>query len=260
MARANYTSTSTIMRLARKMNYSGFVDMCYKLRSFTETPHQTMQEEEDFLNGFSTQSLLNYNTYTQLKVCAEKLLEQRDKMTFIYGTGFSGTVATYLTQKLVNMGILCFSATGGDSVGIFENTLDRMGLFFGISKSGETTMVRDKIRTARENGCLPWPYRGAGEQRGPVRRPMVPGGEPVEAGRPEHHAQHLFSAGDDAHRADRLRVPPPVHGKRHQVRALVRFAQKNHEFLNKSNRNALLFWVTRFQLFKNCLHLRWFVG
>ena len=48
VARANYTSTSTIMRLARKMNYSGFVDMCYKLRSFTETPHQTMQEEEDF--------------------------------------------------------------------------------------------------------------------------------------------------------------------------------------------------------------------
>ena len=119
VARANYTSTSTIMRLARKMNYSGFVDMCYKLRSFTETPHQTMQEEEDFLNGFSTQSLLNYNTYT---------------------------------QKLVNMGILCFSATGGDSVGIFENTLDRMGMFFCISKSGETSMVRDKIKTAQENG------------------------------------------------------------------------------------------------------------
>ena len=261
VARANYTSTSTIMRLARKMNYSGFVDMCYKLRSLVETPHQTMQEEEDFLNGFSTQSLLNYNTYTQLKICADKLLEQRDKMIFVYGTGFSGTVATYLTQKLVNMGILCFSATGGDSVGIFENTLDRMGLFFGISKSGETTMVRDKIRTARENGVFTVAITGgAGEQRGPVRRPVVPGGEPVEAGRSEHHAQHLFSAGDDAHRADRLRVPPPVHGKRHQVRMFVRFTQKNHGLLNKSNRNALLFWVTRFQLFKNCLHLRWFVG
>lgn len=32
VARANYISTSTIMRLARKMDYSGFVDMCYKLR------------------------------------------------------------------------------------------------------------------------------------------------------------------------------------------------------------------------------------
>lgn len=28
VARANYTSTSTIMRLARKMDYSGFVDAC----------------------------------------------------------------------------------------------------------------------------------------------------------------------------------------------------------------------------------------
>ena len=154
VARANYTSTSTIMRLARKMEYSGFVDMCYKLRSFTETPRETVREEEDFLNSFGSESLLNYNTYTQLKICAEKLLEQRDQMTFVYGTGFSGTVAAYLTQKLVNMGILCFSATGGDSVGIFENTLDRMGLFFGISKSGETAMVRDKIRTARENGVF----------------------------------------------------------------------------------------------------------
>lgn len=261
VARANYTSTSTIMRLARKMNYSGFVDMCYKLRSFTETPHQTMQEEEDFLNGFSTQSLLNYNTYTQLKICAEKLLEQRDKMIFVYGTGFSGTVATYLTQKLVNMGILCFSATGGDSVGIFENTLDRMGVFFGISKSGETTMVRDKIRTARENGVFTVAITG--EQENSVGRYAdlwFRVENPVEAGRQEHYAQHLFSAGDDAHRADRLRVPPPVHGKRHQVRMFVHFAQKNHGFLNKSNRNALLFWVTRFHLFKNCLHLRWFVG
>ena len=152
VARANYTSTSTIMRLARKMEYSGFVDMCYKLRSFTEAPRQSMQEEEEFLNGFSTATLLNYNTYTQLKTCAEKILEQRDKIIFVYGTGFSGTVCTYLAQKLVNMGILCVSATAGDSVGIFENSLARMGMFFCISKSGETVTVRDKIKTAQENG------------------------------------------------------------------------------------------------------------
>ena len=161
VARANYTSTSTIMRLARKMNYSGFVDMCYKLRSFTETPHQTMQEEEDFLNGFSTQSLLNYNTYTQLKICAEKLLEQRDKMIFVYGTGFSGTVATYLTQKLVNMGILCFSATGGDSVGIFENTLDRMGLFLASPNPARPLWSGTRSAQPGKTGCLPWPLLGS---------------------------------------------------------------------------------------------------
>ena len=38
VARANFTSTSTIMRLAKKMGYGGFVDMCYKLRSLVEMP------------------------------------------------------------------------------------------------------------------------------------------------------------------------------------------------------------------------------
>ena len=71
-----------------------------------------MKEEENFLNSFGVDSLLNYNTYTQLKACAEKILEQKDKIVFVYGIGFSGTVCTYLTQKLVNMGILCVSATG----------------------------------------------------------------------------------------------------------------------------------------------------
>ena len=72
VARANFTSTSTIMRLAKKMGYGGFVDMCYKLRSLVEMPQKTEQEEVDFLSSFGTVSLLNYNTYTQVKSCASR--------------------------------------------------------------------------------------------------------------------------------------------------------------------------------------------
>ena len=51
-----------------------------------------------------------------------------------------------------NSGEIAAAPAGSDSVGIFENTLERMGMFFCISKSGETAMVRDKIKTAQENG------------------------------------------------------------------------------------------------------------
>ena len=51
-----------------------------------------------------------------------------------------------------NSGEIAAASAGGDSVGIFENILERMGMFFCISKSGETAMVRDKIKTAQENG------------------------------------------------------------------------------------------------------------
>ena len=154
IAHANYTSTSTIMRLARKMGYSGFVDMCYKLRPLVEEPQQLANEEQTFLESFCTSSLLNYNTYDLLKQCARRMSREEEDLIFIYATGFSATVGNYMARKLVNMGKRCIFASGEDSVGMFENNLDRMGIFFCISKSGETPQVRDKIRTARENGVF----------------------------------------------------------------------------------------------------------
>ena len=154
VARANFTSTSTIMRLAKKMGYAGFVDMCYKLHPLLEMPVQAEQEESDFLSSFGASHLLNYNTYTQVKRCAEQIILQQDKTIFIYGTGFSGTVGEYFYLKLINMGKHCLFASGRDSIGIFENSIDHMGMFFGISKSGETPFVRDKIKTAQENGIF----------------------------------------------------------------------------------------------------------
>ena len=154
VARANFTSTSTIMRLAKKMGYAGFVDMCYKLRPLMEMPDQTDQEDADFLNSFGAAPLLNYNTYTQVKRCAAQIIRQQDRTIFVYGTGFSGTVGEYFYLKLINMGKHCLFASGRDSIGIFENSLDHMGMFFGISKSGETPFVRDKIKTAKENGVF----------------------------------------------------------------------------------------------------------
>ena len=67
IAHANYTSTSTIMRLAKKMGYGGFVDMCYRLRPLVEEPQRLASEGQTFLASFSASSLLYYNPYDLLK-------------------------------------------------------------------------------------------------------------------------------------------------------------------------------------------------
>lgn len=152
IARQNYTSTSTIMRLSHKMGYAGFVDMCYKLRTLTQKHTEQISEAQNFLDGFNLDSLLEYNSYDQLQECARYIAGLNRKFLFVYATGFSGLVGDYLAKKLTNMGRLCLFASGGDSVGVFENSLDSMGLFLCVSKSGETDLVRDKIKTARENG------------------------------------------------------------------------------------------------------------
>lgn len=154
IARKNYTSTSTIMRLAHKMGYTGFVDMCYKLRSLTQEQNEQLTESQTFFDSFGLEQLLKYNTYDQIRNCAEYIAQQHKNIIFVYATGFSGLVGNYLANKLTNMGRLCLFASGGDSVGLFENTLDSMDLFICISKSGETKVVRDKIKTAKENGAF----------------------------------------------------------------------------------------------------------
>ena len=129
IARANYTSTSTIMRLAHKMGYDGFVDMCYRLRTLAQAHTEQLSEAQTFLDSFSLDSLLGYNTYDQLKVCAQHIARQKGTPIFVYATGFSATVGSYLAQKLTNMGRLCLFSSGQDSVGIFENSLDSISQY-----------------------------------------------------------------------------------------------------------------------------------
>lgn len=152
IARRNYTSTSTIMRLAHKMGYAGFVDMCYKLRTLTQEHTEQISEAQNFLNGFNLNPLLQYNTYDQFRACAKYIAEPKGPLIFVYATGFSAVIGSYFADKLTNIGRLCMFANGGVSLGVFENSLESMGLFICVSKSGETSIVRDKIRTAKENG------------------------------------------------------------------------------------------------------------
>lgn len=168
IARQNYTSSSTIMRLAHKLGYGGFVDMCYKLSTLTQENTRLDGEAQQFLDSFCANALLNYNTYTQLKTCAEHLARLDRDFLFIYATGFSAMAGNYMAGKLTNMGRRCLFASGQDSSGFFENNLDAMGMFLCISKSGETPLVRDKIRTAHENGI--YTVAITGEQENSVSR------------------------------------------------------------------------------------------
>ena len=132
IARNNYTSTSTIMRLAKKLGYSGFVDMCYNLRAMAEEPAYAFYEEQNFLEKFCQASILTYDTYSQLKIFTEHMVRCKGGLIFIYATGFSAAIGTYMARKLVNMGQRCIFASGEDSVGMFENNLEHMKIFFCI--------------------------------------------------------------------------------------------------------------------------------
>lgn len=152
VAKENFTSTSTIMRLTKKLGYSGFVDMYYKLLPLVGQQEKSTATDLVFINSFCSNSLLQYNSYDDMKLFARKISAIGDGYVFLYATGFSAIPMEYLTKKLLVLGIRCIASNGMDSIGVFENNLQQMKLLIVISRSGETNWVVDRVKTARENG------------------------------------------------------------------------------------------------------------
>lgn len=151
VAKNNFTSTSTIMRLAKKLGYSGFLELQYNLLSLTKKDFSNNLNENDFIESLYMDSLLKENSKIDISKFVDVLFGDDHKFIFIYANGFSGIVADYINKKLLVMGKRCILSNGTDSIGVFENNLDFISSIIVISKSGETPMVLNKVKTAKEH-------------------------------------------------------------------------------------------------------------
>lgn len=163
VAKANFTSTSTIMRLAKKMGYSGFVDMHYRLSPLVKNIQNNEEIESKILENFNSASLFKYSSYKNVAEFANLMSQMQNKYIFIYGTGFSAIMAEYMYKKLLVLGRKCIFANAADSNGVFENNLEDMGVFIVFSKSGETKLALDKIELAKENKITTVAITGQGD-------------------------------------------------------------------------------------------------
>ena len=84
----------------------------------------------------------------QKKICATP------DTVFIYGMGFSSMMANYLGKKLLVLGIKCILSDGADSIGIFENNMESIGVFIAFSRSGRSPYVLNRVKTAERNSIF----------------------------------------------------------------------------------------------------------
>lgn len=153
VAKANFTSTSTVMRLAKKLGYNGFIEMYYKLLGESKTSRQSYELNEAFVSHFTGANALSPQNYQNLRTAAKRIYET-DQLVFIYGMGFSSLMAGYLAKKLLVLGIRCIFSDGSDSIGIFENNLEAIGVLIVFSRSGRSQPVLNRVRTAGENSIF----------------------------------------------------------------------------------------------------------
>ncbi len=121
------------MRLSRKLGYNGFIEMYYKLLGTVGGVSRGYEVNEDFVSHFAGKEAISLENYQNLRRAAEKICATPDTV-FIYGMGFSSMMANYLGKKLLVLGIKCILSDGADSIGIFENNMESIGVFIAFFK------------------------------------------------------------------------------------------------------------------------------
>lgn len=144
VAKANYTSATTVMRLAHKMGYRGFVELQYKL--MTMLRHDSMGTAASDQQDQLLTAMTSHNDLSTIKTVAQRIAAVEDSYLYVYAAGFSGVIGNYMFKKFQILGKRCFFSTPGDSAALLENYLEDLGLFLAVSKSGETQSVLDKAR------------------------------------------------------------------------------------------------------------------
>lgn len=129
VAKDNYTSTSAIFRLCKKLGFSGYKEMIYHL----------INKQED--NLFD-------NQYDDYQTSFSNLLNKhRNSRIIVYGMGFSAPIADYICQRLTLNGFCAMSVIHTE---MFHDNLPDKTLFIVISNSGITPRLIDLVEQANQ--------------------------------------------------------------------------------------------------------------
>lgn len=145
LAQRLFTSPAAIVRLAQKLEFSGYLELFYFLKNQFRTSSQGVSATIDF--NIDTKKI-----EPSIVGMKEFYANNKDKFITIYATGFSSIVADYLHKKLLVNGIKTLFVNAGDSSGIISNNTENISMLISISKSGETQKVIEKMTFCQERG------------------------------------------------------------------------------------------------------------
>lgn len=139
IAKKNYTSPSTIIRLSKKLGYSGFVELTYALKNkiSSKTPTQDISKKNIFKTNYDD-AVSDFIHYI------------KEGNILVSGEGFSEIVSKYFYMKLLVLGKKSILSTFIDFDILFDNHMDSINSILLISKSGEGTHCVNSCYHAKE--------------------------------------------------------------------------------------------------------------
>lgn len=141
VAADNFTSTSMIYKLAKKLGFNGYADMIHYISySFTNT------ETKEKLSSYSVlyQSVSPYK-----KAFNDFLNDYKNKQIVITGMGFSDIISNFISQTLFLKGFKCVPTLHME---LLSKKYKDEVLIIAISQSGETSRLVEVLEEAKDNG------------------------------------------------------------------------------------------------------------
>lgn len=142
VANINYTSTATIIKLSKKLGYTGYTDMVYRLNFIIKNQKKNQDRTSDITSFIDDIEKENIDSFINM------LVKNRYNIILITATGFSDPIAEFFWRKLLVLGFKCIKT---NSYGVYDNNQIGASLVIGISKSGETESVTKVIDYAVNN-------------------------------------------------------------------------------------------------------------
>ena len=151
IANENFLSTSSIVKMCKRLGFDGYSELYYHLsRQFDASSGDRKAE--------NLKSLIdNYSDELLDRFCG--LLDQsRRAKLFTTGEGFSNIVGAYIAQRLSICGFMVFNNVHFYDYMLFRDAhrlpkeAEAAPVMFAVSQSGETEPVLSDVRHARQNG------------------------------------------------------------------------------------------------------------
>ena len=142
VAKENFTSTTSIYKLCKKLGFEGYSDLIYHI-SYSST----MSDKQD--NNIE----LNINSFNILKNNKEDIIKlfnkYKDKQIILVGSGLSQIICNYMNEKLLLKG---FKSISNLHMQFLSDKYSEENLIIAISHSGENLRMIEILEKANKNG------------------------------------------------------------------------------------------------------------
>lgn len=151
IAKENYLSTTSIMKMCKRLGFDGYSELYYYLSRQLEEP------DGGHVSSGLKDLIDNYDQDEIHRFC-QILYRSRNQKMFTSGEGFSDMVCAYMVQRLSICGFLAYNHVHFFDYMLFQEETgnhtraSEPSIMFAVSQSGETEPVINDVRHARQNG------------------------------------------------------------------------------------------------------------